>query len=125
MSNNPGLYSIQDIINFLKAFCAAIIAIAGAIGVIVKWVNKAKEPTTKLTSRVDEHDKRLNEHDDRFETINGYLANDKKSIEAIKEGNRVTQSALLAIMGLMISSDENLDTLIKAKDDLNAYLINK
>lgn len=125
MNNHPGLYSIQDIIEFFKAFCATIVVIAGAIGAIVKWVNKAKEPTTKLTKRVDDHDKRLDEHDERFELINGYLANDKHAIESIEESNRVTQASLLAIMEQLLNPDDSKLTLKKAKDDLNTYLINR
>lgn len=125
MANHPGLYSIEDIWHFFLAFCVAIVTITGAIGAVIKWVNKAKEPTTKLTKRVDEHDKRLDEHDEQFEKVYGYLDTDKHSIAAIENSGRVTQAALLAIMEQLINPDSNKDALIKAKDNLNSYLINK
>lgn len=125
MGAHPGLYSLEDIKNFFLAFCAAIVVITGAIGAVIKWVNKAKEPTTKLTSRVDEHDKRLDEHDDQFASVYEYLSNDKKAIDSINESNRITQSSLLAIMEQLINPDSNKAALIEAKDNLNKYLINK
>lgn len=125
MANHPGLYSIEDIWRIFLAFCAAIVTITAAIGAVIKWVNKAKEPTTKLSKRVDDHDKRLDEHDEQFEKVYGYLDTDKHSIAAIENSGRVTQAALLAIMEQLINPDSNKDALIKAKDNLNSYLINK
>lgn len=125
MANHPGLYSIEDIINFFKAFCAAIITITAAVGAVMKWVNRAKKPTTELTKRVDDHDKRLDEHDEQFEKVYKYLDSDRHSIAAIENSGRVTQAALLAIMEQLINPDSNKDALIKAKDNLNSYLINK
>lgn len=122
---HPELYSLHDIWTFFLAFCAAIITITGAIGAVIKWVNKAKEPTAKIITRIDGHDKVLAAHDERLEEINKFLANDKETIEEIKESNRIIQKALLGIMEQLISGDTQMESLKEAKDELQMYLISK
>ncbi len=123
MPNAPA-YTLNDILQFFLAFCSAVIVVTGAIGAIMKWVNKAKEPTTTLVKRMDEQDVKLREHDGQIEDINELLHKDKLAIDKINEGNRVTQSALLAIMEHSLNGD-NLSKLEKAKDDLEEFLIKK
>jgi len=118
------MFTLHDIWQFIMAFSAAIVTIAGAIGAIIKWVNKAKEPTEKLAKRIDEHDIRLDKHEEHLSKINQLLGKDKMSIDEINEGNRVTQKALLAIMEQLLTGVPT-DSLREAKDELQSFLINK
>ena len=118
------LYSMYDIWQFLLAFCAGVITMSGAIGAIIKWVNKAKEPGTKLIKRLDEHEQWLNRHNSDIAGINEKIDNDKRSIADIEEGNRVTQKALLAIIDQLLTGN-NTDNLKEVKEELQQFLINK
>ena len=118
------MFTLHDIWQFIMAFSAAIVTIAGAIGAIIKWVNKAKEPTEKLAQRIDEHDIRLDAHEEHLSKINQLLGKDKMAIDEINEGNRVTQKALLAIMEQLLTGGPT-DSLREAKDELQSFLINK
>ena len=124
LSNHPDMYSMYDIWQFLLAFCAAIITISGAIGAIIKWVNKAKEPNIKLLSRLDEHDQLLIRHETEICKIYDKLNIDDETIEDIEEGNRVTQKALLAIIDQLLTGN-NTDNLKEVKEELQQFLINK
>lgn len=117
MHEVPNVINAEVIWKVIMACCTGITIVLGAAGMIYKVIIKAKEPTTRLTNKVDDHEKRLNEHD-------LYLKRDKDAIEAINDGNRVTQKALLAIMEFQMSGGTP-DALVDAKKDLQAYLINK
>ena len=118
------MYSMYDIWQFLLAFCAAIITVSGAIGAIVKWANKAKEPSAKILSRLDEHEQWLNRHNSEIENIYSKLDNDKEAIRDIEESSRVTQKALLAIIDQLLTGN-NTDNLKEVKEELQQFLINK
>lgn len=113
----PMALTIHDIWQIILAVCGGITVILGAAGAVYRVVIKAKEPTTKLITRVDDCEKRIAEHD-------VYLKKDKDSIEAINEGHRVTQKALLAIIEQLLTGGST-DSLRDAKNELQAFLINK
>lgn len=124
MHNNPGLYSMEDIWNFIKALCAGIIAIAGAVGVILKGISLVKAPSNKIIKRIDEHDERLDNHESRLNKHDEYLGNDNTRIDEIVKNNRVTQKSLLAIMDQLITGN-SIEKLVEAKDEVESFLINK
>lgn len=57
-----------------------------------------------------------------MDQIKTYLSNDKRRIDALAEGDKVTKQALLALLGHGIDGN-NVDAMIKSKDDLEKYLI--
>ena len=111
---HPELYSINDIVQFFLAFCAAVITITGAAGAVYKWITKAKEPNLKLTTRIDEQDRRLDEHDKSITRIYEKLEGDRETINEIEQGSRVTQRALLAIIDQLLTGN-NTDNLKQVK----------
>ena len=75
---------------------AGLLAVAGFINTvgaagekIAKIVRAAKAPN-------EEQNERLTAAENDIRDIKGFLANDKKRIDSLEEGNRVTQRALLA-----------------------------
>lgn len=99
------------------ALCGAIVAVAAAIGVIVSAVKKAKTPNQKQNERLDNLEHRVDRHDE-------LLGNDKKRLDKIDEGNRVTQRALLALLKHGIDGND-IESMRKAESDLETYLIEK
>ena len=104
-----------------------IVTVAGALGVIFKGISFVKAPSNKIIKRIDEHENRLNEHDEKLKEHDRYLGNDKKAIDEIMESNRVSQKSLLAIMEQLqiLTGSNSIETLEKAREDLQQHLINK
>lgn len=98
-------------------FCGAICTVAAAAAVLYKAATKAKEPERVQNERLDALEKTVG----KFET---YFDRDKKRLDSLDEGNRVTQQALLALMSHAINGND-VEKLTRAKDDLESYLINK
>lgn len=110
------LTPMQLIEGFL-ALCGAIVAVSAAIGVIVTAVRKARTPETKQNERIETLEHRVDKHDE-------LLGNDKKRLDKIDEGHRVTQRAILALLKHSLDGND-MDSLRKAESDLSDYLINK
>ena len=123
---------MNNVISFTPAKLAAFIGtIAGVcagistiVGIIVKLVMKLKQPEIEQNKRLDAHDERLNELDKIIETFRTYFANDDKRFKAIERSNKVTQSALLALMKHALN-DGDIATLKNAEKQLEDFLIEK
>ena len=107
----------MQLIEAFLALCGAIVAVSAAIGAIVSAVKKAKSPNQLQNERIDTLEHRVDRHDE-------LLGNDKKRLDKIDEGNRVTQRALLALLKHSLDGNDT-DSLRKAESDLSDYLINK
>lgn len=107
----------MQLIEGFLALCGAIVAVSAAIGVIMTAVRKAKTPEAKQNERIETLEHRVDKHDE-------LLGNDKKRLDKIDEGNRVTQRAILALLKHSLDGNDT-DSLRKAESDLSGYLINK
>ena len=118
----------EQVIKVVLLICAAISAVGAAVAVIVNAVTAAKAPTKQLEERIDTYerstDKRLGDLEDAVEKHVEYFGNDKKRLDGIEEGNRVTQRALLALLSHGIDGND-VEGLKKAKNELQQYLIDK
>lgn len=119
------MYTLREIVQLFVGFCGTLVTISAAITVILMWVKKLKQPTADLTDEIKACNNRLDEHDDAIVSINKKLNKDKQSIDEIKEGNRVTQRSLLAIMEVLTDEDVDKEKINKTKSDLNEYLVSK
>ena len=99
------------------AWCTAIITISGAMAVLFNLIGKALAPNKLQNARLDAVEARLKEHDTLFK-------NDLRRFEEIEDGNRVIQRALLALLAHSIDGND-VDSLRKAKGDLERYLIER
>ena len=117
-------FTPAQLIALVLAICGAIVTIAAAIGVITKALEKAKAPEREQNARLDDHEKRLNAHDEIIETFRTYFANDDRRFKAIEKSNKITQSALLALMKHALN-DGDISNLKNAEKQLEDYLIEK
>lgn len=99
------------------AVCSGISVFAVAIGWVIKAINKVKEPGRKLDERLTALEQTTAQHSE-------YFANDKKKLETMEEGNRVTQRAILALLSHGIDGND-IDALKSAKTELQQYLIER
>lgn len=98
-------------------WCCAITTICGAVTTFVNVMKMIKSPKDLLESRIAKIETRLDLHD----TL---LDKDNKRIDKIESGNVVTQRALLALLSNAIDGN-NKDALLKAKNELQDYLIER
>lgn len=109
--------TIAVVIGGILALCGAISTIGGAVEKVAKVVKAAKAPN-------DEQDRRLTAAEKEIVDIKGFLANDKKRIDSLEDGNRVTQRALLALLGHGLDGN-NQKQMAEAKAELESHLINR
>lgn len=119
------LVSLDMIVKLILSICGGISTIAVAIGWVYKGVKKVKEPTDIQNNRIAECESRLDKMDRRFDEINEYLANDRRDIKEINEGNKIVQKSLLAIMEQLLTDGTDKKPLEDAKQELQNYLIDK
>lgn len=105
------------VVGGLLALCGAITTIGSAGEKIVKVVKAAKAPNAEQNSRIDDLENRM-------EIVERKLDKDKKHLESIDAGNRVTQLALLALLDHGIDGN-NISQMQHAKEELQSHLINR
>ena len=110
---------MKTTIDYILQFFQSLSILSAGILVIVYWVKQARSPNKKQNDRLDSLEK-WREHVDKC------LDNDKTSIEELRQGNRVMQQALLALMQNAIANDKEPDPkLVKASNELEEYLIKR
>lgn len=101
----------------LLAVASAVVLLSNAAEKIGKAVQTAKAPNVK-------QDERLSSLEEWRKGVDQKLANDKKHLATIDEGNRVTQRALLALLDHSIDGN-NIKQMQDAKEELQNHLINR
>lgn len=96
---------------------AAIVLLANAADKIAAVIKNAKAPNAQQNDRLDALEEEMKQ-------VQQYLANDKKHLGSLDDGNRITQRALLALLshGLDGNSIEQMEA---AKAALEEHLINR
>lgn len=105
------------VVGGLLALCGAISTIGSAISHIAKAIKAAKAPNA-------EQDRRIKQVEDDLEKVHGFLDSDKKRLKVLEDGNRVTQKALLALLGHGLDGN-NEKQMRDAKEELETHLINR
>ena len=111
------VFTPEQLIVWFVAVCAGFSTIATAIAWIVKGWRKAHEPTMKQDERLNALESEIGQHRE-------LLRQDKERFDAMEEGNRITQQAILALLSHGIDGNE-IEGMQKAKERLQEYLINK
>lgn len=99
------------------SLASAVVLLSNAAEKVVKAIQAAKAPNAK-------QDERLRKVEEHMEEIDRYLEKDSKHFDAIDEGSRVTQLALLALLDHGIDGN-NVKQMQTAKEELQNYLINR
>ena len=108
----------------LVTIAAAIITVSAAVGVIVNLITKLKEPEKKQNDRIQHCEERLDKMDAIVEKFQSYFSNDDRRFKEIEEGNKITQTALLALLKHSINGNDT-KALKEAEKSVEDYLINK
>lgn len=122
--NNTITFTPAQLISIILGICAAIVTISAAIGVIIKAIDKARAPEAEQNNRLDTIDKRLDNIDATIEKFKEYFTNDDNRFKAIEKSNKITQTALLALLKHSLNGND-VDALKTAEKSLEEYLIDK
>ena len=107
------------------SICLGVTAVISLINLITSIIKENKKPTDDIEKRVSDIEKKLDyEMKAVFESYEMRFKNDKTRLDAIEEGNLVTQKALRALLKHSIDGN-NTDGLIKAETELSEYLIER
>ena len=144
-------FTIKELWTEVLGICGGITAVSAAIAVLIKLVNKAKEPDKRQNTLIEEHTK-------EFEEVNRKLKNDKDLLDLYRSkilsleeyqkeqditieahsskiagieqrltksehGSNVTMKALLALLSHGIDGNA-IDPMKEAKAEIENYLIN-
>ena len=105
------------VVGGILALAGVVTTLGSAAEKIAKVIRAAKAPN-------DEQDRRISDAEKDIRDIKGFIANDKKRLDALEGGNRVTQRALLALLGHGLDGN-NQKQMKEAKEELESYLINR
>lgn len=117
-------FTPNEIYAIIIGVCAAIVTVSAAVGVIIKAIDKARAPEERQNSRLDIIDKRLDDIDKTIATFREYFTNDDNRFKAIEKSNKITQTALLALLKHSLNGND-VDSLKDAEKSLEEYLIEK
>ena len=117
-------FTPAQLIALILAVSGAIVTISAALGVIVKAIDKARAPEKERDKRLDDHEKRLNAHDEIIEKFREYFDNDDRRFKEIEKSNKITQAALLALLKHSLNGNDTA-SLKEAEKSLEEYLIDK
>lgn len=109
--------SFTTVAALILAVAGAVTTVGGAVVMIAKAVRAVKAPNLH-------QDERLNNAESEIKEIKAFLAQDKKRLDVLDDGNRVTQRALLALLGHGLDGN-NQKQMLEAKEGLERYLINR
>ena len=112
----------------MLALCAATVTISAAVGVIVKIVNKAKQPERTQNARIEKLELSIKDINARLEKGDRHFDVDTERMnkleQSMKDTNKVIISSLHALTAHALDSTKTQD-LINAERDLNDYLVEK
>lgn len=122
--NGDGMLDPSEFWAMLSAVCAGLITLSAVANIVLNAIKKLKEPAETQSQKFDEINKRLDGIEAKMEKYDEYFDNDKKRIDLLQEGNRVTQKAILALMSHALDGNHT-DELEDAKNKLHDYLLEK
>lgn len=107
---------MSEIVVIFLSVCTGIVTVSSAVTVIVNVIKKAKEPAETQNARLSLMEERLTAVEKRLDEHDELVVN-------LKEGNRVTQEALWALLGHAIDGN-NEEDLRKAQSKLHDRIFN-
>ena len=122
--NNVISFTPTELVGFITAIRGAIVTIGAVITLIFKLVNRVRAPEIKQNERIKAVEDRLKAIEEQNKIFTQYFINDDKRFKAIERSNKITQSALLAILKHSING-QDIESLKKAEKSIEEFLIEK
>lgn len=122
--NTEITFTPAELVGIILGACAALVTISAAVGVLIKVFDKAHAPEKEQNARLDKLDKRLDDIDSTIAKFREYFQNDDNRFKAIEKSNKITQTALLALLKHSLNGND-MESLKTAEKSLEDYLIEK
>lgn len=119
---DPAMQTISAVSDAVLSVASGITIIAVAVSWLLRGIAACRKPEETQNEKIQELKLEVESIKKRMDDHDAYLSNDKRHIESIESGNRVTQEALLALLSHAISGD-GIEELRKAENSLKYYLI--
>ena len=107
----------MDWIQTFLAICSGLTVVCIAGGHLLKIIKAFRAPEENQNNRIKMVEEELLKHA-------GFLDKDKKRLDAIEDGHRVTQRALLALLSHGIDGNA-IDAMKDSKKELEDFLIKR
>lgn len=121
-------FTLGDLYGFILGVCGLITAVAAAVAIVAKLIQKWRSPNKKQNERLEEHEKRLKEIETRLDEGNRQFKADNKRTSELEEDLRATTRMIIeALQALMAHAldGNNTDELSVVKKQIDNFLIKK
>lgn len=121
-------FSLGDLYGFILGVCGLITAVAAAVAIVAKLIQKWRTPNKKQNERLEEHEKRLECIEKRLDDGNRQFEADNKRASELEEDLRATTRMIIeSLQALMAHAldGNNTDELSAVKKQIDNYLIKR
>lgn len=117
-------FTLAELIGLVSAIGGVILTVAAVITLILNLIKKVRAPEDKQNEKLKNHEDRINSLENQNKIFTQYFINDDKRFKAIERSNKITQSAILALLKHSING-QDIESLKKAEKSLEEFLIEK
>lgn len=121
-------FTVGDLYALILGICGLITAVAAAVAVVAKLVQKWKAPNVKQNEEIAELKNRLTKVENRLEEGDKMFKDDKKQTEELEEDLKsVTRIIIEGLQALMANAldGNNKDALCESKKQIDDYLLSR
>ena len=121
-------FTIGDLYGFILGICGLIAAVAAAVAVVAKLIQKWKAPNKKQNDEIENLKGRVTKIEDRLEEGDQMFKDDRQQAKELEEDLKaVTHIIIEALQALMVNAldGNNKDVLCKVKKQIDNYLISR
>ena len=121
-------FTLGDLYGFVLGVCGLIAALAAAVAVVAKLIQKWKAPNKKQNEEISELKSRVTNIEERLDEGDKMFKDDRKQAEELEEDLKaVTHIIIEALQALMANAldGNNKDVLCKVKKQIDNYLISR
>lgn len=122
--NNVIQFTLAELIAVIVSTCGAITAVGAVIALFAKLADKFKAPEKEQDKRIELLELKVEKQEKTLEKYQEFFANDDNRFKTIERSNKITQSAILALLKHALNGND-ITSLQKAERDLEDYLIDK
>lgn len=117
-------FTPTELVGFISLIGGTIVTISAVVTIIINFVKKLRAPEDKQNEKLKNHEDRIKSLEDQNKIFTQYFINDDKRFKAIERSNKITQSAILALLKHSING-QDIESLKKAEKSLEEFLIEK
>ena len=116
--DRPITITPSEMYTAIMAVCGTITAVAAAIAVIAKVIERMRKPNKTQDARLNEHEAWL-----KFDDYDKYLSNDKSRLDHLEGSNIAFSRYMLALGNFMIGASDK-ETLKSAINRFQEFILN-